>query len=108
MEMKLSDSAASRINDLTSSGAFAGQMLRIAVNPGGCSGFEYQFSFTDDMQSGDHIFEHNGAKLVIDDMSLDLLKGSTLDYESGLMGAMFKVINPNAQGGCGCGNSFSA
>lgn len=105
--INLSDTAVSRINALTASGDFAGQMLRLAVNPGGCSGFEYAFKFDSTTNADDKVFERDGAKLVIDTASLDLLNGSTLNYIDNLMGAMFVVENPNATSGCGCGNSFS-
>ena len=102
----ISDSAAARINALTATGEFAGQMLRLAVNPGGCSGFEYAYSFTTTTNPDDKVFENAGARLVVDDVSLGLLAGTVLDYESNLMGAQFSVKNPNATSGCGCGNSF--
>lgn len=105
--IQLSETAAQRINTLTSKGEFAGQMLRLAVNPGGCSGFEYAFSFDTTTKPDDAVFEKDGAKLVVDQVSLQLLDGSTLNYIDNLMGAMFVVENPNAASGCGCGNSFS-
>jgi iron-sulfur cluster insertion protein len=104
--MNISDSAAVRIKALTASGEFAGQMLRLTVNPGGCSGFEYAYSFTSTTQDDDKIFENNGARLVVDAASLQLLGGAVLDYETNLMGAHFAIKNPNATSGCGCGNSF--
>lgn len=82
-------------------------MLRLAVNPGGCSGFEYSFSFVTIVGLDDTVFEQGGAKLVVDQASLGLLSGSTLNYIDNLMGTMFVVENPNATSGCGCGNSFS-
>lgn len=103
----ISDSAANRINALTASGDYQGQLLRLAVNPGGCSGFEYAFSFDTAVLTSDHVFEHAGARMVVDQASLDLLNGCTLNYKDDLMGAMFVVENPNATSGCGCGNSFS-
>lgn len=105
--INLSETAVARIHALTDTGDFAGQMLRLAVNPGGCSGFEYAFSFDTKTNDDDIVFEKNGAKLVIDTASHDLLDGSTLNYIDNLMGAMFVVENPNAASGCGCGNSFS-
>lgn len=105
--MTISDSAAARINALTAEGEFKGQMLRLTVNPGGCAGFEYAFSFDTKTGADDKTFSHAGATLVVDSASYDLLQGSVLNYIDNLMGAMFVVENPQAQSGCGCGNSFS-
>jgi iron-sulfur cluster insertion protein len=104
--MTISDSAAARIASLTETGEFAGQKLRIAINPGGCSGFEYAFSFTATANADDKVFEHNGAIVLIDETSLGLMDGAVLDFETSLMGAHFSIKNPNASSGCGCGNSF--
>lgn len=106
--ISLSDSAINRINALTATPDFTGQMLRLAVNPGGCSGFEYAFSFDTMVGPDDVVYEQDGAKLVVDQASLGVLDGSTLNYVDNLMGAMFVVENPNATSGCGCGNSFNA
>lgn len=106
MDIALTDSAAARINALTASGEHAGHALRLAVDPGGCSGFEYKFSFTQAATDEDRTFTHNNARLVVDGVSLGLLGGATLDYTETLMGSHFKIINPNATSGCGCGNSF--
>jgi iron-sulfur cluster assembly accessory protein len=102
----ISNAAAARINALTASGEHAGQMLRIAINPGGCSGFEYAFSFTPAANADDTLVENAGARVVIDETSLALLNGAMLDYETNLIGAHFAIKNPNATSGCGCGNSF--
>ena len=106
MHITLTDSAAARIAELAQ-GDHADQVLRLAVDAGGCSGFEYKYSFADTAGSEDETFTKHGARLIIDRISLGLLDGATLDYERGLMGAHFKIINPNAASGCGCGNSFS-
>ena len=82
-------------------------MLRLTVSGGGCSGFQYCFSFENLAASTDKIFENYGARLVVDDVSLQLLQGAQVDYVDELMGAMFIVRNPNATSTCGCGNSFS-
>jgi iron-sulfur cluster insertion protein len=102
----LTPAAAARINALTAGGEFAGKMLRLSINPGGCSGFEYAYEFIAAPTPDDEVFEKDGARLVVDATSLDLLRGAQLDFESGLMGSMFVVKNPNATSGCGCGNSF--
>ena len=111
MPITLTDSAAARINSLTRTGEqaaeYAGQILRLTVDAGGCSGFEYKYAFAPAPAAGDSVFEHAGARLAIDAASLELLDGATLDYKSDLMGAHFQIVNPNAVAGCGCGNSFA-
>jgi iron-sulfur cluster assembly accessory protein len=82
-------------------------MLRLAVEGGGCSGFQYRFGLADDAEAGDTIVETNGVKLVVDAMSLDLVRGAEVDFVDSLSGAAFRVENPNAASGCGCGSSFS-
>src|SRR3954453_8767400 len=82
-------------------------ILRLAVDGGGCAGFTYKFELTDAAESGDTITETDGVKLVVDPVSLDLVRGSAVDFVEDLGGAAFKVLNPNAQSGCGCGSSFS-
>ena len=82
-------------------------ILRLAVDGGGCAGFTYKFELASEAQSDDEIVETDGVKLVVDPVSLDLVKGSAVDFVEDLGGAAFKVTNPNAQSGCGCGSSFS-
>jgi iron-sulfur cluster assembly accessory protein len=82
-------------------------ILRLAVDGGGCAGFTYKFELADAAGDEDTIVENAGAKLVVDPMSLELVKGSAVDFVEDLGGAAFKVTNPNAQSGCGCGSSFS-
>lgn len=82
-------------------------ILRLAVEGGGCSGFQYRFGLADDVEEGDTEVETDGVKLVVDEMSLDLVRGASVDYVEELGGAAFKVTNPNATAGCGCGSSFS-
>jgi iron-sulfur cluster assembly accessory protein len=82
-------------------------ILRLAVDGGGCAGFTYKFELADDATSDDTIAETDGVKLVVDPVSLELVKGSAVDFVEDLGGAAFKVTNPNAQSGCGCGSSFS-
>ncbi|TAD88447.1 MAG: iron-sulfur cluster insertion protein ErpA [Alphaproteobacteria bacterium] len=84
-----------------------GAMMRIAVSGGGCSGFQYGFSIDDTANDDDRVFERDGAKVVIDETSLELLAGSEIDYVEDLVGSAFQIRNPNAKSGCGCGNSFS-
>lgn len=84
-----------------------GGMLRLGVKGGGCSGFSYVMEFADDARTRDLVFEFDGLKVVVDPKSLVFLNGCTLDYEVKLMQHGFKFVNPNEQGGCGCGESFS-
>jgi iron-sulfur cluster insertion protein len=81
-------------------------ILRLAVEGGGCSGFQYKFDLADAPESEDSVSETDGVKLVVDPMSLDLIAGSTVDFVESLGGAAFKVENPQAAAGCGCGASF--
>jgi iron-sulfur cluster insertion protein len=82
-------------------------MLRVAVRPGGCSGFSYEMFFDEDVAVDDVVSEQGGLTVVVDAVSLPLLAGSTLDYRSGLLESGFKLSNPNASRSCGCGQSFS-
>lgn len=84
-----------------------GSRLRISVQGGGCSGFQYNFLIDDKMTPDDQIFTHNEVEVVMDFISLGLLNGSQLDYIEDLTGAKFVIKNPNAASACGCGNSFS-
>ncbi|HEU4961728.1 MAG TPA: iron-sulfur cluster insertion protein ErpA [Sphingomonas sp.] len=82
-------------------------MLRLAVEGGGCSGFQYRFGLADAIEGDDIVVETDGVKLVVDAMSLDLVRGASVDFVDSLGGAAFRVENPNAASGCGCGSSFS-
>ena len=82
-------------------------ILRLAGGGGGCSGFKYRFGLADQIDAEDVSVERDGVTLVVDDVSLDLVRGSAVDFVSDLGGAAFKVTNPNATAGCGCGTSFS-
>jgi len=106
-ELRLSESAANRIAWLMSQEEHKGLMLRISVSGGGCSGFQYGFAFDDNVTGEDRLFERNGAKVVVDETSLELLAGAEIDYVEDLVGASFQIKNPNATSSCGCGNSFS-
>ena len=105
-DLTLSPSAAQRICAI---GAQEGRavMLRVAVEGGGCSGFQYQFDLVSEPQSDDLRVERDGAAALVDEMSLILLKGSVIDYVDELAGAEFRIRNPNAKSSCGCGVSFS-
>ena len=106
-QVSLSDSAAKRIASLIQQEGDASLMLRLSVSGGGCSGFQYGFSFDNAAQVDDHLFERDGVKVVIDETSLDLLAGAEIDFVEDLVGASFQVRNPNAKSSCGCGSSFS-
>jgi iron-sulfur cluster insertion protein len=103
----LTESAAQRVAILRQQENVANAFLRLAVSGGGCSGFQYGFSFDDTRRDDDRVFERDGVELVIDSVSLELVKGAEIDFVEDLMGASFQVRNPNAASSCGCGNSFS-
>ena len=101
----LSEAAALRITQLLDCEP-DGSFFRVAVLGGGCSGFQYRFGLAEDMDDEDSISENAGVKLVVDAVSLDLVAGSTVDFVESLGGAAFRVENPQAAAGCGCGSSF--
>ena len=96
---KVHEFLASQQADVTLAG------LRVGVRGGGCSGFQYQLAF-DEQRDNDMVFESHGLKLLVDNESLQFVRGSTIDYEESLQGAGFKVENPNVVAACGCGSSF--
>ena len=102
---KVTDRAFARLAEI-GAGA-SGKALRVAVEGGGCSGFQYAFDLVTGPEPGDEVIERDGARVVIDPESLPFLLGATLDFEDTLAGARFVVDNPNASGSCGCGVSFS-
>ncbi|HEY7992115.1 MAG TPA: iron-sulfur cluster insertion protein ErpA [Stellaceae bacterium] len=103
----LTENAARRVAFLRTQESAPGAFLRLAVSGGGCSGFQYGFTFDDSRQDDDAVFERDGVTLVIDNVSLELVKGAEIDFVEDMMGASFQVRNPNAASSCGCGNSFS-
>lgn len=103
----LSDSAAARVAELIRQEGDDSLMLRVTVNGGGCSGFQYAFDLDAKRGDDDRLFEKNGVRLVVDEVSLDLLAGAEIDYVSELIGAAFTIRNPNATSSCGCGSSFA-
>lgn len=105
--VNVTESAAKRIAFILSQEEHNGMMLRISVSGGGCSGFQYGFTFDDAVAQGDLVVERDGAVVVIDETSLDLLGGSQIDYVEDMIGASFQIKNPIAKSSCGCGNSFS-
>lgn len=105
-DVTLTASAAKRINAILAKQDGAAY-LRVSVEGGGCSGFSYKFDFAGEAAPDDLIVELDGAKVVIDEMSLEFLRGSQIDFSTELIGAAFKIRNPNATAACGCGTSFS-
>lgn len=103
----LKEGAAERVKALIAEEGDDSLMLRLSVSGGGCSGFSYGFSLDSQTTGDDVVFEYHGVKLVTDDMSLDLLGGSEIDYVEDMLAASFRVSNPNASSTCGCGTSFS-
>ena len=104
--VSLSESAAAQINTIMAKQK-VGKFLRVSVEGGGCSGFQYKFDFADIPEPDDMIIERDGAKVLIDTVSLEFLGGSIIDYTQELIGSAFKIRNPNAVAACGCGTSFS-
>jgi len=103
----LTENAARRIAVLRDQEQAENAFLRITVSGGGCSGFQYGFAFDEQRNADDFVFERNGVAVVVDDVSLGLLNGAEVDFVEDLMGASFRINNPNAASSCGCGNSFS-
>ncbi len=103
----LTDTAASKVQELITAEGDTALALRVAVRPGGCSGFSYEMFFDSDVASDDVTADYSGVKVVVDASSAQMLTGATLDYKDGLNQAGFSIDNPNAQRTCGCGQSFS-
>jgi len=104
--MTLSPSAAARVAMIAAKQGKPA-ILRLSVEGGGCSGFQYKFGLADSPEADDLIVERDGVTLLVDSVSLDLVAGSVVDYVESLGGAAFKVENPQAASGCGCGSSFA-
>jgi iron-sulfur cluster assembly protein/iron-sulfur cluster insertion protein len=103
----LTDSAASKVQELLVAEGESELALRVAVRPGGCSGFQYEMFFDGDKAADDQLLSFGLVKVVVDPASAQLLEGATLDYKNGLQDAGFHITNPNASRTCGCGQSFS-
>ncbi|HEB82067.1 MAG TPA: iron-sulfur cluster insertion protein ErpA [Gammaproteobacteria bacterium] len=101
------DAAASKVKALVEEEGNPNLKLRVSVDGGGCSGFQYAFAFDENVNEDDTVVEKNGATMVVDVTSMQYLNGSEVDYLEGLEGARFVVNNPNATSTCGCGSSFS-
>ncbi|GIU67539.1 iron-sulfur cluster insertion protein ErpA [Candidatus Phycosocius spiralis] len=102
----VSDAAAAKIEQLIATEPGAA-LFRVAVNGGGCSGFQYEFGFAAEARGDDIIIEKNGARVAVDEVSMPFLEGAEIDWVEDLMGSAFKIRNPNAISSCGCGVSFS-
>ncbi len=103
----VTESASSKVKQLLEAEGNDQLALRVAVRPGGCSGFSYEMFFDSDIATDDAIAEAGGVKVVVDASSAPYLQGASLDYKDGLQGAGFAINNPNATRSCGCGQSFS-
>jgi len=102
------ENAASKVRELIEEEGTPDLKLRVFVSGGGCSGFQYGFTFDETINDDDTLVERNGVSLLIDPMSLQYLAGAEIDYTDGLQGSQFVIRNPNATTTCGCGSSFSA
>ena len=103
----LTDTAAAKVKELLDAEGEPELALRVAVKPGGCSGFQYEMYFDGDVASDDNLATYGDVKVLVDPASAQLLTGATLDYKNGLQDAGFHITNPNASRSCGCGQSFS-
>ena len=101
------EAAAAKVKELVREENNDALMLRVFISGGGCSGFQYGFTFDENLTEGDTVIERNGVRLLIDPMSVQYLMGAEIDYTEGLEGAQFVIRNPNATTTCGCGSSFS-
>jgi len=105
--VNLTESAVAKVRELIASEQEEGLALRMAVRPGGCSGFSYEMYFDAETDDDDIVEEFEEVRVLVDPQSADMVRGATLDYKEGLMGAGFAIDNPNVTRSCGCGNSFS-
>ncbi len=106
--LNFTDNAAHKVRQLIEEEGNDSLKLRVFVSGGGCSGFQYGFTFEEDVQEDDTAMEKNGVTLLIDPMSFQYLAGAEIDYQESVEGAQFVIKNPNATSTCGCGSSFSA
>jgi iron-sulfur cluster assembly protein/iron-sulfur cluster insertion protein len=105
--LNLSDTASAKVKELIAAEGNPELALRVAVRPGGCSGFSYEMFFDTEFAQDDQLTESGGVRVVVDAASAPYLRGASLDYKDGLQGAGFAINNPNATRTCGCGSSFS-
>jgi iron-sulfur cluster insertion protein len=107
MSINLTETASTKVAELIKAEDNTELFLRVAVRPGGCSGFSYEMFFDTEKADDDIVTEYGDVTVVVDPASEQWLSGASLDYRDGLQGAGFSINNPNAQRSCGCGNSFS-
>ncbi len=107
LQVSLTTSAAERVAQLIEMEGKPALRFRIAITGGGCSGFSYNFSLDDALAEDDKVFDQHGVEVVVDRLSLELVNGAEIDFVEDMMGASFKINNPNAASSCGCGSSFS-
>lgn len=105
-QISITPAAATAVKDLLETRELQGHALRVFVSGGGCSGFQYGMALEENIRERDLVFEQHEIKIVVDEISIQYLDGSTVDYVDGVMGSGFKIENPNAVAGCGCGNSY--
>jgi iron-sulfur cluster insertion protein len=106
-QLTVTESAAKRVGELIAGEGDSSLMLRVEVSAGGCSGFQYGFDLDKEVKDDDKLIEAYGIKVVVDEMSLEILNGAEVDYVDDLVGASFRIRIPNATASCGCGVSFS-
>lgn len=106
-EIRFTENAANKVSDLIAEEGNPNLKLRVYVTGGGCSGFQYGFTFDEDVSEDDTLVEKKGVTILVDSMSIQYLAGAEIDYTEGLSGSQFVIRNPNAQTTCGCGSSFS-
>lgn len=102
----LTPAAAKAVRDLLEKRNLEGYALRVFISGGGCSGYQYGMALEGNIRELDNVYEADGVKVVVDEVSIDFLRGATVDYVEDLMGSGFKIENPNAVASCGCGSSF--
>ncbi|RMH17993.1 MAG: iron-sulfur cluster insertion protein ErpA [Gemmatimonadetes bacterium] len=108
MLLSLTPQAAEKVQSfIAEHGGQEGAGLRVAVLPGGCSGFQYGLNIEDGPEEDDEVFDERGIRIFVDPFSAQYLEGTEIDYVTGMMGSGFTFRNPNASGGCGCGSSFT-
>lgn len=105
-QITLTVPAAKAVEDLLAKRNLQGYALRVFIQGGGCSGFQYGMALDNRIRESDLVFEEHGVKMIVDEMSIQYLKGATVDFVEEVMGSGFKITNPNAVSTCGCGNSF--
>ena len=103
----LTDGLVKKVKQLQEREGNPALMLRVAVTGGGCSGFQYDFSFADTAEEDDTVFEKDGISVLVDDVSLGFMSSAVIDFKESIEGSRFQIDNPNAKASCGCGTSFS-